>query len=101
MVEDLIQKALVQPCLSSCAVPKLLVSKKIGLGGCVLIVELSIKSPSSTNFLCRAWRISLDHLVGFTIFSKLDLRSGYHQIRIRPGNECKIAFKMKGFMSRK
>jgi len=48
--------------------------------------------PSRKSIPCPKINILFDQLTGAKVFSKIDLRSGYHQIKIRAEGVPKIAF---------
>jgi hypothetical protein len=91
-LKDLLDKGFIRPSSSPWGCPTLFVSKKDkGLRLCVDYRSLNAVTIKNKYPLPRI-DILFDQLEGARVFSKIDLRSGYHQIKIRDEDIPKTAF---------
>ena len=94
-IQDLIDKGHIRPSSSPCGSPVVLVLKKDGTWRmCIDYRDLNKISMKNIYPLPRIDKL-IECLKGAKLFTKLDLKSGYHQILIEPTNVWKTAFKTK------
>ena len=91
-LQDLLDKGFVRPSVSPWGSPVLFVKKKDGsMRLCIDYRELNKVTVKNRYPLPRIDDL-FDQLQGSQVFSRIDLRTGYHQVRIRPSDVEKTAF---------
>ncbi|GAU44597.1 hypothetical protein TSUD_187870 [Trifolium subterraneum] len=94
-LEELLEKKFIRPSVSPWGAPVLLVKKKEGsMRLCIDYRQLNKVTIKNKYPLPRIDDL-MDQLVGACVFSKIDLRSGYHQIRVKTEDVPKTTFRTR------
>ena len=94
-LQELLDKGFIRPSVSPWGAPVLFVKKKDGtLWLCVDYRQLNKLTVNNKYPLPRIDDL-FDQLKGASIFSKIDLRSGYHQLKIKDADVHKTTFRTR------
>ncbi|GKE80921.1 putative reverse transcriptase domain-containing protein, partial [Tanacetum coccineum] len=94
-LQELADRGFIRPSTSPWGDPVLFVKKKVGsFKMCIDYWELNKLTIKNRYPLPRIDDL-FDQLQGLSVYSKIDLRSGYHQLRVRDEDIPKIAFRTK------
>ena len=94
-LEELLSKGFIRPSISPWGAPVLVMKKKDGsLRLCIDYRQLNRVTIHNQYPLPRIDEL-FDQLQGSRVYSKIDLRSGYHQLRVQEGDVPKTAFRTR------
>ena len=94
-LQELVDRGFIRPSISPWGAPVLFVKKKDDTWRlCIDYRQLNKVTIRKKYPLPRIDDL-FDQLQGAKVFSKIDLRSGYHQLRIRESDILKMAFRMR------
>ena len=93
--DELLEKGYIRPSVSAWGASVLFVKKKDGsIRLCIDYWELN-KVTMKNRYPLPCIEDLFDQLRGATVFSKIDLRSGYHQLRIAESDIHKTAYRTR------
>lgn len=94
-LEDLLNRGFITPSTSPYAAPVLFVPKKDGTSRMVIDYRLLNAMTIKNRYPLPRIDELMDRLQGAKVFSKIDLASGYHQIKVAECDQHKTAFRTR------
>jgi len=94
-IDDLLAKGFIKPSLSPYGAPCLFVKKKDGSMRLVVDYRKLNAITIRDDFGLPRSDEQLESIKGSKYFTKLDLHSGFNQVRVRPEDQEKTAFKCR------